>query len=93
MTGLSACMPDDRIVRASDVSAQIRADEAADFDNCIIEGNLDLSGLKIADEVHFNNTRFEGFVYFNSTIVFNLMPLYAESHAIRLSMVVISVIR
>jgi hypothetical protein len=46
MTGLSECMPDDRVVLASEVSAKIRADEAADFDNCIIKGNLDLSGLK-----------------------------------------------
>jgi hypothetical protein len=59
-----------REVPASDVLAKIKAGQPAEFDNCTIVGNLNLSVLTIDEQVHFNNTRFQNVVNFNS-IIFN----------------------
>ncbi len=65
-----------REVLASDVSARIEAGEKADFDNCIIIGDLTLTGLNIEAPVHFNHTIFQKSVEFRSTS-FN-GPVYFE---------------
>ena len=49
MVGLSASMPEGRVVPASEVIAKIKAGEPAEFDNHTIVGNLNLSALKIED--------------------------------------------
>ncbi|MDQ1262199.1 MAG: hypothetical protein QG575_1380 [Euryarchaeota archaeon] len=68
LIGLSAGVPDIRNVSAGDVRATIIASDPVNFDNCIIEGDLDLRGLKIEGEVHFNHTLFRGSANFGSTI-------------------------
>jgi hypothetical protein len=68
MIGLSVGMSDDRVIQASQVETIIRAGEPAEFDDYTIEGDLNLSGLKINGPVHFNNTVFQNSVNFESTI-------------------------
>ncbi|MCX6678208.1 MAG: pentapeptide repeat-containing protein [Methanothrix sp.] len=67
LIGLSAGVPDNRVVSASEVRATIKAGDPADFDNYIVKGDLDLSGMKIEDEIHFNHTSFRGSANFAST--------------------------
>lgn len=64
---LSAGMPDDRIIPASEVETKIRAGEPAEFDDCTIVGDLNLSALRIEGPVHFNYTIFRDSVNFEST--------------------------
>ena len=66
--GLSVGMPDRREVQASEVEAKIRAGEPAEFDNCVIVGDLNLSGLVIEEPVHFDHTIFRNSVNLKSTI-------------------------
>jgi hypothetical protein len=47
MTGLAAGIWEKRIVQASEVERTIRAGEPAEFDDCIIVGDLFLDELKI----------------------------------------------
>lgn len=56
-----------RIIRASDVVAAINANQSAEFDNCIIEGDLNLIAMNINESIHFNNTTFQGKVNFLSS--------------------------
>jgi hypothetical protein len=65
--GLSAGILDDRVVPANEVLAKIKAGEPAEFDNCIIVGDLDLSALKIKGPVHFNRTIFRNSANFEYT--------------------------
>jgi hypothetical protein len=65
--GLSTGTLEERIIQASEVETIIRAGEPAEFDNCIIEGDLNLSALKIDGPVHFNHTTFKGDAYFGSS--------------------------
>jgi uncharacterized protein YjbI with pentapeptide repeats len=65
---LSAGLPEDRVIPASEVEAKIKAGEAAKFDNCAIVGDLNLSALTIEQPVHFNYTVFQNSVNFESTI-------------------------
>ena len=60
-----------RIVHAFDVQTQIKAGQPANFDNCTIVGDLDLSTLKIDEVVHFNNTNFKNSVNCESTAFSN----------------------
>ncbi len=66
--GLSVGAPDDRVVSASEVETIIRAGEPAEFDDCTIVGDLNLSGLKLEGPVRFNHTNFQNSVNFNHTI-------------------------
>jgi len=68
MIELAGGIPDGCTVPASEVSAKIRTEGGADFSNCIIEGILNLSELKIVGPIHFNNTIFKNQANFNSTI-------------------------
>jgi hypothetical protein len=54
-------------VPASDVLAKIVAGEPAEFDNCVIVGDLNLGGLTIERPIHFNYTVFQDSVNFNYT--------------------------
>jgi len=65
--GLSAGMPDGSVVPASMVEAKIWAGEQEKFDYCTIVGSLNLDGLNIERQVHFNHTVFRDSVTFNST--------------------------
>jgi hypothetical protein len=65
--GLSGGMPENRVIQASEVETIIRAGEPAEFDDCTIVGDLNLSGLMIERSVHFNRTIFQDSVMFNST--------------------------
>ena len=56
-----------RTILASNVSDLIRDGLPAEFDNCIIVGDLNLSTLRIDEEVHFNNTLFQNSVNCKST--------------------------
>ena len=56
-----------REVLASDVLAKIKAGQPAEFDNCSIVGDLNLSLLKIDERVHFNNTLFLNAANFEAT--------------------------
>ena len=60
---LSAGLPDDRFILASEVETKIKSGEPADFDNYIIIGDLNFSG-RIKGGVHFNNTIFQNKVKF-----------------------------
>ena len=65
-------------VNATDVLSRIEVGRPAEFDNCIIVGNLDLSALKIDEPVHFNNSRFQDSANFSSTI-FNGNAYFLDS--------------
>jgi hypothetical protein len=78
-----------KIVQASDVLANIRAGQPAEYDDCVIVGELDLSGLEVSKPIHFNHTIFQnaaGFystsfnnpTYFNGT-QFNSYAIFSES--------------
>jgi hypothetical protein len=69
LIGLSAGIPDSSVVPASDIQAKIKAAQPVEFDYCTIIGDLDLSGLKIEQPVHFNHTIFQNSVNFNSSIL------------------------
>jgi hypothetical protein len=66
--GLSIGTSDNRVVPASEVEAKIKAVGPIEFDNCTIEGDLDLSAMKINEEVHFNNTLFRNSVNCSFTV-------------------------
>jgi hypothetical protein len=68
MIGLSVGMPDKRVIQASEVETKIRAGEPAEFDNCTILGDLNLSALTIQWPVHFNHTVFQNSLSFEYTI-------------------------
>ncbi|HOT06358.1 MAG TPA: pentapeptide repeat-containing protein [Methanotrichaceae archaeon] len=68
LIGSSAGTQENRVVQASDVLAEIRAGQAAEFDYCTIVGDLDLSGLKVEKPVHFNFTTFQDTVNCNFAI-------------------------
>jgi hypothetical protein len=76
--GSSLGMPYNKIIPASDVLAKIKAGESADFDNCTIAGDLNLSALKIEGPVHFNNIYFKNSVSFKST-AFNDVADFSSS--------------
>ncbi len=65
--GLSEGMQGKRAIQASEVESAIRGGEPAEFDNCTIIGDLNLSGLIIKGPVHFNHTTFQDSVNFEST--------------------------
>jgi len=65
--GLSAGIPDERVVAAKDVRAAAKAGGPVNFDNCIIQGDLELRGLNMVGDVHFNRTIFRGLANFDST--------------------------
>jgi hypothetical protein len=67
MIGLSAGTSEKRVIQASKVESIIRSGGPAEFDDCTILGDLDLSGLKIEQPVHFNHTIFQDSVNFEST--------------------------
>jgi len=67
MIGLSAGTTEENIIQANAVETIILAGESAEFDNCTIVGDLNLSGLIIEKPVHFNHTIFQDTVMFNST--------------------------
>jgi hypothetical protein len=77
VVGLSVGMPCGRTIQASEVEAVIRAGEPADFDNCTIAGDLNLSTLKIYEKVHFNHTVFQSLVICDFTTFSN--TAYFES--------------
>ena len=56
-----------RVISASKVLATIKAGEPAEFDNCIIVGDLNFSTLEIDEPVHFNHTLFQNSVDFSLT--------------------------
>lgn len=60
--GLSEATPENRVVPADEVLAKIEAGQSAEFDYCIIVGDLDLTGLKVEKPVHFNFTTFQNAV-------------------------------
>lgn len=66
--GSSLGISDVRVVQASDVEAKIKTGHPAEFDNCIIDGNLNLGRLRIDGTVHFNHTVFQNSANFESTI-------------------------
>jgi hypothetical protein len=68
MIGLSVSIPDDRVVQSREVQEKIKAGGLAQFDNCIIIGDLDLSSLKIEGPVDFSRTIFRNSVNFGYTI-------------------------
>lgn len=78
MIGLSLGVSEDEIIPASDVKAKIEAGGPADFDNCMIVGDLNLSALTFERPVHFNHTIFENSVNFESTI-FNAIAYFGFS--------------
>ena len=67
LIGLSTGISDNRVVPAGDVLAKIKAGQPAEFDDCIIVGDLDLSVLTIERPVNFNHTTFQDSVDFKST--------------------------
>lgn len=66
--GLSAGMPDDRIIPAEDVLEVIKSGKPAEFKNCTIEGDLNLKGMTIELPVYFDQAVFRDSVDFASTI-------------------------
>jgi hypothetical protein len=56
--GSSLGMIENEVIPASKVLEKINAGEPADFDNCTILGDLNLSTLKIERPVHFNYSHF-----------------------------------
>jgi hypothetical protein len=76
--GSSSGMPENKMIPASDVLAKIKAGESADFDNCTILGDLNLSTLKIEGPVHFNYAYFQNSASFKST-VFNDIADFSSS--------------
>jgi hypothetical protein len=68
MIGLSVGIPDDRVVQSREVQEKIKAGGLAQFDNCIIIGDLDLSSLKIEGPANFRRTIFRNSVNFGYTI-------------------------
>jgi hypothetical protein len=68
MIGVAISMPDDRVIRATDAIAKIKSGGLADFDNCTIEEDLDLSSITINGPAHFNHTLFKNKTNFRSTI-------------------------
>ncbi len=67
LIGLSVGMQNNGVIPAGDVLAKISAGQSPEFDYCTIVGDLDLSGLRIIQPVHFNHTIFKNSVNFNST--------------------------
>ncbi len=65
--GISGGVKDNPVVSAEEVRATIIAGGPANFDNCIIDGDLDLRGLNMDSEVHFNHTLFRDKANFDST--------------------------
>ncbi|MCX6678879.1 MAG: pentapeptide repeat-containing protein [Methanothrix sp.] len=57
-----------REVNASDVLDNIKESQRAEFDDCIILGDLNINVQNIGNLVHFNNTYFQNSVSFSSTI-------------------------
>jgi hypothetical protein len=55
------------VVSARAVETAIRSGDTANFDNCIVIGNLVLNGTKIEEDVHFNNTTFSNGAKFNTS--------------------------
>jgi len=55
------------VVSARAVEAAIRSGDIANFDDCIILGDLVLNGAKIENDVHFNNTTFSNGAIFNTS--------------------------
>lgn len=55
-------------VSANLVSSKIKAGEPIEYDNCVIEGYLNLSTLVLNKSVHFNSTKFKGIAEFKGTI-------------------------
>jgi len=68
-TLLATCnaISQDLVLPGGTVEAAIRCGDNANFDNCIIFGNLVLDGAKIDGDVHFNNTTFSNGVKFNAS--------------------------
>lgn len=58
-----AASDSDKRVQASEIMAKFREGEPLEYDNCIVEGNLDLRE-KTLGAVHFNKTEFRGSVQF-----------------------------
>lgn len=67
-----------KAISANDVRARIVAGQPAEFDNCIIVGDLNLSALNIEGPVHFNLTLFLNSANFSST-TFNGPAYFAVS--------------
>lgn len=55
-----------KLVWASEITEAISLGESIDYDNVIVEGDLNLSGETL-ETAHFNNTIFRGDVYFDET--------------------------
>lgn len=66
-------------IQASEIREKILAGEPAEFDNRIIVGYLDLSGLIIAVPVHFNHSIFQDPANFNYT-TFNADAYFVKSN-------------
>jgi hypothetical protein len=72
-------------INASNVTARIAANQPVTFDNCIIVGDLNISALKIDEQLHFNHTIFQGSVNFNNVefngdAYFRLSKFNREAH-------------
>jgi hypothetical protein len=78
MVGLSVGTQEKKVIHASEVEAKIKNGEPANFDNCTIVDNLNLSRLIIEGTVYFfNQTTFQDSVNFNYTTI-NGVTLHFE---------------
>jgi hypothetical protein len=68
----------DRVVSASEVLAKIKSGEPVEFENCVIVGELNLSGLKVGRPVHFNQTTFRDKMNFEYA-TFNGDAIFTDS--------------
>lgn len=55
------------MVQAKEVLDKIRSGQPAEYDNCIISGELNLDGQEARGPIHFNHTIFQDAVNFEST--------------------------
>ena len=67
-----------RLIHASEVLDKIKSGQPAEFDNCAIVDDLNLSALKIEGPIHFKHTLFQNSVFFESTI-FNTTADFRDS--------------
>jgi len=65
--GPSACASVERVISADEVLAKIKAGDPANFDSCMIMGDLNLSAITFSGPVHFNRTIFQDEVNFHQT--------------------------
>jgi hypothetical protein len=60
MIGLSAGMPNEKIISNSEILTKIRADQSLECDNYVIKGDLCLSWLEVNGYIRFSRTTFDG---------------------------------